>query len=140
MTVTEFRDLLDAYGPDWSQWLEADRIAAQKLLRDEAAARAAFAEAEALHRLLGGALGKGEASAGLRARIADIPRQHPQARAERGSWLGALLQPWRIGLVATTISAVLGVVIGLATAPPPRDEFGMDLPGFVYWLDEDDLS
>ena len=140
MTVTEFRDLLDAYGPDWSQWLEADRIAAQTLLRDEAAARELFAQAQALDQLLGENLGRPEASAALRARIADIPRRHPQARPERGSWLGALLQPWRIGVVATTISAVLGVVIGLATAPPPRDEFGMDLPGFVYWLDEDDLS
>lgn len=140
MTNEQFRDLLDGYGPDLTRWPDRDRVAAQDLLRADIAARAALDEAVALDRLLADTLGRGTATATLRARLASIPLEHRRA-ARSGRWLEAVWQPWRIGMAAATASAILGLVIGIATAPPPPDEPSLrDAAALVYGFDEEELS
>lgn len=141
MTNREFNELLEIYGADWARWPVDDRAAAQSLLRDDSEAHAAFAEIEKLDRRLTAVLSAETAGAALRARIGRIPREHSQARPQRTGWLEAILQPWRIGLVAATASAVVGFAIGLTLPPPASDDRGsIDLPSLVYGFDEDDIS
>ena len=143
MTAADFRDLLDGYGPDWSQWPDADRDAAQALLRDDAAALQSFVEAQALHRLLVGTFGAGSASADLHARLAAIPRQDPRPRAREwfAQWPGGLIRPWGFGVAAATLSVFLGLAIGMSTPPPVGDDAAwIDLASLAYGVDEDDGS
>lgn len=140
MTAEEFRDLLDGYGPHLATWPDKDKAAAEKLLQHDGAVRTALSDAIALDRMVANALGRDAASASLRDRLDRIPVQHPQPRL-RGRWRVALMQPWGLGAAAASASAVLGLAIGLATAPlPSNDPSLIDATALVYGFDEEDLS
>ena len=140
MRIDEFRDLLDAYGPDLSGWPAEERRAADMLLDASQEASAALREAEALHRLLGDALSQGSASTALRAAISQIPAKSPRMRQTRasGGWFCIFTRPWRFCFAAATASAVIGVAIGLASGPVPEEFERIDVPALVYGSGYDD--
>lgn len=109
MNMRQFQSLLDGRGPEIARWPEADRVAAEALLATSAEARAALAEAEALHRALT-ALTEEPASPLLRSAILDIPELHDQAvEAASAGW-----SPRRRGIAAGWTAIAASAAIGFA--------------------------
>ena len=131
MNVTEFQTLLDGRGPEIGRWPEADRAAAQALLADSAEARAALAEAEALHRALT-ALPEEPASPLLRSAILDIPELHDQAPESASAGWSSQRRGMAAGWTAIAASAAIGFAVGVwwpAEQPVWQSE---DLAALVY--------
>jgi len=118
MKLDEFRDRLDAHGADLSAWPQPQRVAAERLLAGDTAARTALQEAQQLEHLIARSMtGSTEASTGrvLAALVQPLP---PQRRSLLSwAWPAALLDvdlaPARLRIAALAGVAALGVVLGL---------------------------
>jgi hypothetical protein len=112
--LKRFHRLLDIHGPELGRWPVAEQAAAQRLLADNPAARAARDGARRLDDWLGQA--PGPVGVGSASRVASVLRQLPaQQRPVR--WLAPillwdLLPQWPRGVALATM-AVLGIVVGL---------------------------
>jgi hypothetical protein len=134
LDANTFQRLLGIYGGRAERWPEAWREPLARFLESSAEARAQWAEAGALDRLLD-AVPEVEPAPALMARIAALPARHPRAaRARFWPFHGALLP-----LLGWGMAAVLGIVLGVAQ-PSETDE-GVD-PGQedVATLGADDPS
>ncbi|MBW2525156.1 MAG: hypothetical protein JRI23_13315 [Deltaproteobacteria bacterium] len=115
--IERFQEILDAYGADSSAWPDDERQAAEAFAEEDAAGRAALAEAVALDELLGAAPSI-QPSAALRRRVLEA------APEPRRSWL-EVLDRWTVSLwpftprwqpaAALAAAAALGVVIGASS-------------------------
>lgn len=133
MNVTEFQTLLDGRGPEIARWPEADRAAAESLLATSDAARAALAEAEALHQALA-ALPEEPASPLLRSAILDIPELHDQGTEAASTGWSPRRRGIAAGWTAIAASAVIGFAVG-AWWPVERPVWDSeDLSTLVYGL------
>ena len=130
MMVSQFQTLLDARGPELGLWPEADRLAAVALLEQSDAARAALAEAEALHRAMQ-SLPDEPASPLLRSAILDIPELHDQTTdvtaSGRSSRRGMVA-----GWTAIAASAAIGFAVGVWWPAEPPIWQSEDLVALVY--------
>ncbi len=130
MKVNQFQTLLDARGPDLALWPEADRRAAHALLDQSDAARAALAEAEALHRALQ-ALPDEPASPLLRSAILDIPELHDE-RSDSTPTGRSARRGMVIGWTAIAASAAIGFAVGVWWPAEPPIWQSEDLVALVY--------
>jgi hypothetical protein len=119
MKLDEFRDRLDAHGADLSAWPEAQRMAAERLVASDPAARTAFLEAEQLDHLIARSLQAGSPDAAAARVLATLARPLPPQRPSLLSWawpmalLDVDLAPARLRIAALAGIAGLGVMIGL---------------------------
>lgn len=125
MSVARLRELLDAYGAESSRWPAAERAAAEALCARDDAARRLRDEALALDGWLG-VVPTHDASAGLHARVAEIPIRHARDATRVGAW------PWRVvlgGAFAGALVMLAGVYLGAAGAD--EDATGVATAGVV---------
>lgn len=117
MTLARFSALLDAYGGEPSRWPESERAAAEAFLRSDAEARRLCADAAKLDGLLAfeDAASAVEASAALRARVAEIPIRHAHAAKRPGGWF--FQHAFSAALVGALVAA-LGVLAGAVSGEP----------------------
>lgn len=121
MKLDEFRDRLDAHGADLAAWPQDQRMAAERFLATEPAARTALDKAERLDRLIARSLAAGSRSQDASASrvLAALARPLPPQRRPllSWSWPTALLDvdfaPARLRIAALAGIAGLGVVLGL---------------------------
>ena len=131
MNENQFQTLLDARGPDLGLWPEADRRDAEALLDGSDAARAALAEARALHDALA-ALPQEPASPLLRSAILDIPEIHDQASDPVEVGLSLRRRSVAVGWTAIAASAAIGFAVGIWWPAEPPVWQSMDLAALVY--------
>jgi hypothetical protein len=137
MNITEFQDRLDAHGADPAAWPEPERLAAERLIASDAAARGRLERARELDALLSRAAARdapADAAAGARV-LAAVRSPLPPQRRSAWSWIwpAALLDvdlaPARLRIAALGGVAALGIMLGLfgpdlgdagagASAPP----------------------
>lgn len=106
MTLTRLRELVDAYGADPQRWPASERGPAEQLIRQDAEAARALAEAEPLDAWLN-TYEVLEPPARLRARVLEVPVLAERKRKRFG---------WRFGW-AVALSCVIGVISGAWSAP-----------------------
>ncbi len=131
MKLNQFQSLLDARGPDVDRWPEADRLAAEALLEGSEAARAALAEARALHEALS-ALPREPASPLLRSAILDIPEIHDQTPIRPVGGLSLRRRGVAVGWTAIAASAAIGFAVGAWWPAEPPVWQSEDLASLVY--------
>lgn len=120
MTLEEFRDLLDAKGPDPDDWPWWQRRAAKRLLLSSADARVMFDAAKRADAFLTEALWPAPLSPSLRARLDAIPLAHPRA-VDTPDLAMRRLRPWWYAGAATAMASVIaGFVVG-AVLPAEAD-------------------
>jgi hypothetical protein len=118
MKHDEYRDLLDDLGADLSAWPEAQSAAAERLLADDPAARAALQEAQQFDRLIAHSLAGSSDASAARVLVA-LAQPLPPQRRSLLSWawpaalLGVDLAPARLRIAALAGVAALGVVLGM---------------------------
>ena len=120
MKVAEFQDLLDAHGADLSAWPDGLRIAAERLVATEPAARACLLAAQRIEGLIGRGMNArsrpvddAAAARVLNALARGLPRQRRFALAWPAALLDVDLAPARLRIAALAGIACLGVVLGL---------------------------
>lgn len=119
MKLAEFQDAIDRRGSDLSAWPAEPRVAAERLLAAEPAARARLAAAQRLDHLIARGMTAQPASLDAAAArvLARLPRELPPQRRFAPSWPMALLDvdlaPSRLRIAALAGVACLGVVLGL---------------------------
>src|SRR5262245_30839954 len=119
MRIAEFQHLLDARGANLSAWPDGSRIAAERLVATDPAARAALAEARQFEDSIGHAMQAPSTSVDaaaarvLAALARDLPPQRRFALAWPAALLGVDLAPARLRLAALAAVALMGVVWGL---------------------------
>jgi hypothetical protein len=119
MNLAEFQHLTDTRGSDLSAWPDELRVAAERLLAAEPAARARLREAQRLDDFLARGLKPRPASLDAAAArvLARLPRELPRQRRFALSWPMALLDvdlaPSRLRIAALAGVACLGVMLGL---------------------------
>jgi len=119
MKLDEFRDRLDAHGADLSAWPQAQRVAAERLVASDPAARVALHDAQQLDRLIARSLSAGSTDAAAGRVLAKLARPLPPQRRSLLSWawpaalLDVDLAPARLRIAALAGVAALGVVLGL---------------------------
>ena len=131
MNVNRFQTLLDARGPDIGRWPETDRLAAEALLTESDAARAALADAQALHDSLR-SLPQEPASPLLRSAILDIPELHDQASDAAPGKRSARRRGMAAGWTAVAASAAIGFAVGAWWPAEPTIWQSEDLAALVY--------
>jgi anti-sigma-K factor RskA len=120
MTLEEFRDLLDAKGPDPDDWPRRQRRTAKRLLLGSADARVMYDAARRADAFLTEALWPAPLSPALRVRLEAIPLAHPRA-AETTRVVMRRLRPWWYAGAATAMASVIaGFVVG-AMLPAEAD-------------------
>lgn len=121
LSLERLETLLDCHGGDLRRWPADERIAAERLLAQSAAARALKAQAEALDAALDD-YAVAPPDPQLRVRLLAAHAQ----RAERCAWLRQLwrdLGGWRLAGPAFAASLALGAIV-----PALLDQGGSDLP------------
>ena len=119
MKLDEFRGRLDALGADLSAWPDAQRMAAQRLVADDPAARELLRDAQQLDGLIARSLTGGSTDGSAARVLAALARPLPPQRRSLFSWawpvalLDVDLAPARLRIAALAGVAVLGVVLGL---------------------------
>jgi hypothetical protein len=128
MTSARFRELLDAYGARPETWPSSEREAAEALLRDDADAQRALAEAEPLDQWLDDYV-VAEVSPALRARVLEVPVVAARKRRTFG---------WRLAWTFA-LSCAVGVASGALTAPEASadDDEWAELTEVSFYTDAD---
>lgn len=152
MTFEKFETLAAAHGGALARWPRAERAAAERLLAQSDAARAALAEAAALDAVLDAAAPAPAMSARLTARIlADAaecaaPRPAAQTRRQGGwrAWLGRLSTAALIPAPACA-AALFGLWLGYAAPEAIAEAAELALGGeysrdVAEMIDEDVLE
>jgi len=119
--LAQFEDRLDRHGSDLACWPDAERAAAEALLRDSPAGRVALAQAAALEERLAAFPAPDPSPALRRNLLADFAAQRA-----RGSWLDALWRQIggiRVALPAMATALALGVAVG-SWLPAPASDIG----------------
>ncbi len=120
MTLEEFRNLLDAKGPDPDDWPRRQQRAAKRLLLGSADARVMFDAARRTDAFLTEALWPAPLNPTLRARLDTIPLAHPRT-PETTRIVMRQLRPWWYAGAATAMASVIaGFVVG-AMLPAEAD-------------------
>lgn len=111
MDLQQFELCLDLYGAELSSWPDEERAAGRQLLETSELARAAYAEADRVARMLDEVVAV-EPSAALLQRLREVPRRHPRVTGARKvfSWwpFEGTVHP---GL-ALAAAAALGILTG----------------------------
>jgi hypothetical protein len=115
VTLERLEQLLDAYGADPSRWPDAERAAAEQLIRTDVEAQKLLMQARSLDDLLDLSELPDAASAGLRARVLEIPIRHAHAPARVFPRFG-----WKMALFALA-PCVLGFLSGNLLLDPALD-------------------
>jgi hypothetical protein len=137
MNMADFRDRLDALGPDLAAWPAAERVQAERLLEGSETARRALFAAQALDGRLRAGMAPAAAPAALRAAILRVPQRHPRPTARRG-WHWGLGLAWGGSLAAALGSLALGFVLGAGLLPQADDPLdSLDVAALVYGAEED---
>jgi hypothetical protein len=119
MKLAEFQDVLDRRGSDLAAWPDELRVAAERLVAAEPAARARLDAARRLDDFLARGMKVEPASLdrAVARVLARLPRELPRQRRFALSWPMALLDvdlaPSRLRVAALAGVACLGVVLGL---------------------------
>lgn len=120
MTLEQFRDLLDAKGPDPDNWPGRRRRAAKRLLLSSADARVMYDAARRTDAFLTEALWPAPLSPALRARLDTIPLAHRRT-VDTTRVVMQQLRPWWYAGAATAMASVIaGFVVG-AVLPAEAD-------------------
>jgi hypothetical protein len=137
MNMADFRDRLDALGPDLAAWPAAERVQAERLLEGSETARRDLSAAQALDARLRAGMAPAAAPAALRAAILRVPQRHPRPTARRG-WHWGLGLAWGGSLAAALGSLALGFVLGAGLLPQADDPLdSLDVAALVYGAEED---
>jgi hypothetical protein len=119
MKLAEFQDAIDIHGGDLAAWPDELRIAAERLLADQPAARTRLEAARRLDDVIARGMSAQRASLDAAAArvLARLPRELPPQRRFALSWPTALLDvdlaPSRLRIAALAGVACLGVMLGL---------------------------
>lgn len=134
MSLSRFRELVDAYGGDDDRWPESERQAAYALAARSPEAGAILESAARLDRILAG-LSPPAPSAGLRKRLTDLgPRS--RGRTARALWPGrgkqaGIPRRWRPLAVGGAAAAIIAAALWIAMEPIPGPEPAAPVPVVV---------
>jgi hypothetical protein len=115
VTLERLEQLLDAYGAEPSRWPDAERAAAEQLISSDGEAQKLLMQARSLDDLLDLSELPDAASAGLRARVLEIPIRHAHTPASVLPRFG-----WKLALFAFA-PCVLGFLSGNLLLEPATD-------------------
>ena len=117
MTPMRFETLLQSYGAVRAHWPAEDRAALDAVLAESSAARAAWRNAEQLDALLASAQAPAP-SAALVQRVENLA--NPPQPTPTFAWLNRILPGPVLRPALIVASGLLGLVIGIAAAPPQQ--------------------